>query len=335
MHYGGVERVVFWLIRYFIQEGFKISLLTHEQSVIKELLPHVNVIIYPKSDDYRKYLTTDIDFVHIHDEHNEKLIPDKPYLATCHTNRAHFKKHYDNTVFVSGNHARNHGANYYVYNGIPVEEYPLLTRKKKELLFLAVLNMRSKNATTAINLAFDNNIKINLTGGSLLKSRQAMGLWVARLPWHFHHIVSHGFVNGDLKTILLQEALCLFYMVKWMEPFAIAAHEALACGTPVLGSPNGALPEYIQNNQNGFIAKSYEEGRDYIKSLLNLSEKEQADLAQRCRASAFTIEKCAQDYLNIYEQILRQNGRLYSDLEQPSFDFKPSATLRLNHPFWR
>ncbi len=51
-----------------------------------------------------------------------------------------------------------------------------------------------------------------------------------------------GPVNDEQKNNLLGEAAALIVPVQWDEPFGIVFAEALACGTPVISCPRGALP---------------------------------------------------------------------------------------------
>ena len=54
-----------------------------------------------------------------------------------------------------------------------------------------------------------------------------------------------GQVGGEQKTDLLAGAACLWMPALWDEPFGLTLVEALASGTPVLGTRRGALPEIV------------------------------------------------------------------------------------------
>jgi glycosyltransferase involved in cell wall biosynthesis len=41
--------------------------------------------------------------------------------------------------------------------------------------------------------------------------------------------------------------------IAWPEPFGLVAVEALACGTPVIARPLGALPEIIREGIDGYF----------------------------------------------------------------------------------
>lgn len=51
-----------------------------------------------------------------------------------------------------------------------------------------------------------------------------------------------GEVGGSDKYDLLAGAAGLLNPIRWPEPFGLVMIEALACGTPVLTYPQGALP---------------------------------------------------------------------------------------------
>ena len=44
----------------------------------------------------------------------------------------------------------------------------------------------------------------------------------------------------------------------WPEPFGLVAIESLACGTPILARPAGALPEIVRDGVDGFFAADVE-----------------------------------------------------------------------------
>ena len=44
--------------------------------------------------------------------------------------------------------------------------------------------------------------------------------------------------------------------IEWEEPFGIVMAEALACGTPVLGTPRGAVPEVVKDGVTGFVCET-------------------------------------------------------------------------------
>lgn len=87
------------------------------------------------------------------------------------------------------------------------------------------------------------------------------------------------------------------------------AVEAQACGIPVISFNVGGLPDIIEHRKTGYIAKAFE-----IEDLANgilwfLSHPDKEHLNKDAREQAvlkFSQKKIAEEYLNIYKNLLRQ-----------------------------
>jgi len=78
-----------------------------------------------------------------------------------------------------------------------------------------------------------------------------------------------GPVDDRQKAALLGEAGALLVPVQWDEPFGIVFAEALACGTPVISCPRGALPEIVRDAQEGFLVETVD---DACRAVARLAE---------------------------------------------------------------
>src|SRR5690606_35207458 len=68
-----------------------------------------------------------------------------------------------------------------------------------------------------------------------------------------------GEIDESQKSEFLGNALALLFPVDWPEPFGLAMIEAMACGTPVIAYPEGAVPEVIDPGVTGFLVRSIAE----------------------------------------------------------------------------
>jgi glycosyltransferase involved in cell wall biosynthesis len=66
-------------------------------------------------------------------------------------------------------------------------------------------------------------------------------------------VVWLGEVGPEEKYALLGEAAALVFPISWPEPFGMVMIEAMACGTPVLATPCGSVPEVVAEGVSGVI----------------------------------------------------------------------------------
>lgn len=99
---------------------------------------------------------------------------------------------------------------------------------------------------------------------------------------------------------LLQHADALINPIDWPEPFGLVMAEALASGTPVLASPQGAAPEIVEQGRTGFLCASDDE---MVRAVARLADINRG--ACRCAAEQrFSLQRMALDYIRLYRRIL-------------------------------
>ena len=62
-----------------------------------------------------------------------------------------------------------------------------------------------------------------------------------------------GEIEDAEKRDFLGNAVAMLFPIQWPEPFGLTLVEAMACGTPVLATPHGAVPEIVVDGVTGFI----------------------------------------------------------------------------------
>lgn len=107
------------------------------------------------------------------------------------------------------------------------------------------------------------------------------------------------------KRELYRNAKALLYPVKYFECFGMVVVEAMACGTPVLALPNGAMPELIIDRKTGFLCKDKKDFASII--LASMEGKYTSDFYSQCREQAlnFTWKKSTEGYLKLYKTVLK------------------------------
>jgi glycosyltransferase involved in cell wall biosynthesis len=119
------------------------------------------------------------------------------------------------------------------------------------------------------------------------------------------HLGSNEEFMGELgdaeKYELMGEAVAFLNPIQWSEPFGLVMIEALATGTPVVGTPIGSAPEVVEHGTTGYLA-SLEELPALLPRAAELSRA-------ACRASIqerFSSDRMVADHLELFAQILQQ-----------------------------
>lgn len=307
--YGGIERIVVSLAYEYRRLGHEVIVLARKGSRLEDFetfeLPPGYQSATPSA-----WLPKGIDFLHCHQPMPQK--PDLPFVVTIHGNGHPQEKYWRNTNFLSQSHCRNHNGKYFVYNGVDPDRYPFVDRDQKEdyFVFLARTTWRVKNVKTVIAWANDLGVRLEIMGGN--------GVSRGRIRYR-------GLVDEPEKVELLSKARALIYPTNWDEPCAGAPLEALACGTPVISSLNGCMPELVRPG-TGVVCGNYAELLSAVKQLESVKPVD-------CRKSIeefFSVRRMAQDYLALFDRILKsQSGELD---QEPRYNFDPSSVKLLYKP---
>jgi glycosyltransferase involved in cell wall biosynthesis len=113
-----------------------------------------------------------------------------------------------------------------------------------------------------------------------------------------------GTVGGSGKNELVGRARAVLMPISWEEPGATAAIEALACGTPVIATRRGALPEIIDHGVNGFLA---DDESQFAQLLPRAGEIDPA-ACRRSVEARFSAGAMAEGYLRLYREVLARTG---------------------------
>ncbi|HEX6330050.1 MAG TPA: glycosyltransferase family 4 protein, partial [Actinomycetota bacterium] len=138
-----------------------------------------------------------------------------------------------------------------VHNGIDMDAYPLGETTDDFVLFLGraapekgwhraieTAKLAGKKLVSAVKIAHPTEVEEWKTNIEPV------------LPADFDVL---GEIGHEEKVDLLQRAQALLFPIDWPEPFGLVMAEAMACGTPVIGTPRGSVPEVIDHGVTGWI----------------------------------------------------------------------------------
>jgi len=279
--YGGPQRVVVALVEGLAAHGHRVTVLAQPGTKLPAAARVVEVpprTLKNSGADFTPFLPDNADILHAHFplKQGPKGLP---FVQTLHGNWKPGTPLPPNTIFLSRDHARRHGSDAFVYNGLDPKEYIFRHRKEQWDLFLGKLHS-DRGYHWAIEAAKRTSRRLIVAGG-----------WRPSFTGVIKYV---GEIGGKRKAALLARARCLWMPAQWDEPFGLPTIEALFSGTPVLGTKRGALPEILTPAVGAVCA--------------TLGTRDPA----ACRAHAerwFTHLVMAAEYVRMYQALIA-NGAL-------------------------
>ncbi|MGF6709129.1 glycosyltransferase involved in cell wall biosynthesis [Luteibacter sp. W1I16] len=109
-----------------------------------------------------------------------------------------------------------------------------------------------------------------------------------------------GEIGDAEKPAFLGNARALLFPIDWPEPFGLVMIEAMACGTPVIATPFGAVPEVVDEGVTGFVVDGRDEAVEAVFRAASLDRRHIRQVFER----RFTARAMALRYVDLYERLL-------------------------------
>ena len=188
-----------------------------------------------------------------------------------------------------------------VYNGIDINVYSLQEQKEDFVLFLGRTPPEKgwRRAVDAARLAGE-----RLVSAVKIAHRAEQKEWEENirpvLPPDFEVL---GEISQEEKVDLLRRAKAVLFPIDWPEPFGLVMTEAMACGTPVIATPRGSVPEVVEDGVTGWIVDVEDYPAQAAERLTRLSEID----PHRCRERVqrlFSKEAMVAGYERVFERAI-------------------------------
>jgi glycosyltransferase involved in cell wall biosynthesis len=184
-------------------------------------------------------------------------------------------------------------------NALDFSLYPVHPHRGDYLLFLGRMN-RDKGAHRAIAVATAADLPLKLAG----KMREPLE------QEYFRQFIAPHLRDGEIeylgevthgeKVELLQNARAVLFPIDWEEPFGLVMIESMACGTPVIATRRGSVPEVIEQGRSGIIVDDYREMTSALEDADRLEPLELCRLAQE----RFSQRRMVADYVAAFEDAI-------------------------------
>ena len=185
-----------------------------------------------------------------------------------------------------------------VYNSIDVDSFPLQEEKDGYLAFLGRMNP-DKGIPGAIEVARRLGRRL-LIGAKCSDPAEVAYFEEVVEPLLGDGAEYLGDVAGAEKRELLGNASALVFPIEWEEPFGLVMVEAMACGTPVLATRRGSVPEVVEDGLTGFVCDDVDEIVERFESLDQLSPRKIRDRVRE----RFDSQHMTEGYEAVYRSVL-------------------------------
>jgi glycosyltransferase involved in cell wall biosynthesis len=188
-------------------------------------------------------------------------------------------------------------------NAIDLSLYPCKPHPGDYLLFLGRFSP-DKGAHRAVAVAMELDMPLKLAGKNREpKERQYFAEFIE--PHLGHGGIEYlGEVTHGQKVELLQDARATLFPIEWEEPFGLVMIESMACGTPVIATSYGAVPEVIEHGVSGIIVDSYRQMAAALEEADALDPME----CRRYVEERFAPERMVGDYERTYREAIANGG---------------------------
>jgi glycosyltransferase involved in cell wall biosynthesis len=187
-------------------------------------------------------------------------------------------------------------------NALDFSLYPVKPHRGDYLLFLGRMSPE-KGCHRAIDVAVATGLRLKIAG----KRREPLEVQYFDefvRPHLSDQIEYLGEVTHGEKVDLLQGARATLFPIDWEEPFGLVMIESMACGTPVIATRFGAVPEVIDHGRSGIIVDDYRDMVDALEDADRLDPEELRHLAEE----RYAPQRMVGDYVAAFGEHIDRVG---------------------------
>ena len=318
-HYGPWEQFVSLLTEGLIERGLDVTLFATADSITKARLVgsaprgysedtaidakvweclHISAV-FERASEF-DLIHNSFDFLPL----SFSRLVDTPVITTIHGFSSErilpvYRKYDGRSHYVAISDSDRHPSLQYaatIHHGIDMSAFAIGTGQRDYLLFFGRIHP-DKGAEEAVLVARSAGLPLVIAG--IVQDR---AYFERAVEPHIDgdRVRFVGPVGPEQKSELLGGARALLHLVSFDEPFGFSVVEAMACGTPVIASRRGSMPELITEGVNGRLIDSTAEAVEAVGAIVDLDP-------QGVRASVerrFDKGRMVDEYIAVYRRIL-------------------------------
>ena len=210
-----------------------------------------------------------------------------------------FERYQDRGHYVAISDADRHPGLRYeatIHHGIDMAAFPLADAAAESLLFFGRIHP-DKGVAEAIEVAARAGLPLTIAG--IVHDR---AYFERAVEPHVdgERVRFIGSVGPERRDAVLGGARALLHLINFEEPFGFSVIESMACGTPVIASRRGSMPELIQHGVNGYLVDSLDQAVGAVEAVRGLDRPAVRASVER----RFDVSRMVEEYLAVYRRIV-------------------------------
>jgi len=194
-----------------------------------------------------------------------------------------------------------------IENGVPVAALQAVRHRKRNFALFLGRICWEKGVTVAIEAAKMAGIPL-LIGGEVARYEAHERYFAEQMrPTLDAHRRFLGPLGFNRKRRLLSAARCVLIPSLAPETSSLVAREAIACGTPVIAFPRGAIAETVEHGRTGYLVGS--ESIHEMAEAIGMIDRIDPEVCRATARERFSLDRMVGRYLELYGQLAAPRGR--------------------------
>lgn len=316
--YAGIEKLVYQYVSEFSKEH-EVSVIGREDSVYPEKVTHIKVkaegelFAQAEAKAYMEYNRFLRNFDVIHDFSHSHLVARYNNLPTVNPfwhapSLGQYPKAPYNIIALSQWAAREFKRIYHqnarYVQSIVVDASEYHTGRRRGDRFLTIGKMSpEKGNLAAVMLCKMAGVPLDIAGGRGIDKNLPLTDYEKEIQKQCdgEQIQFLGEVSDEDKIKLMQRCRALIYITApgYEEVSSHKIQESMFCGSPIITTPAGALPEIITHGIDGFLCNTDKEFLEAIKSV----DKLDVTKTLESNIKKYSLQEVCSNYVELYREV--------------------------------